>query len=325
MAEGDSEFHIPVLGLETAEWLLWNPLGTYVDGTVGGGGHAEHLLDRLEEVGKLVGIDRDPDAVAEATSRLRKFGPRVILLQGSFRRMSQMLAEVEISKVDGILMDLGVSSHQIDRAERGFSYRHDGPLDMRMGPDSARSAREVVNGYSQADLTRVLKEFGEDRAAGRIARAICRSREQGPIERTSELADLVARAIGSSRTTKSLARVYQAIRIEVNDELACLEEALPAAVDLLKPSGRVAILTYHSLEDRVVKRSFRQSERGCICPPDLPVCGCGRLPKLKVLTPRGVRATDEEVARNPRSRSATLRVGERLAEMEKDRAAGKHL
>ena len=314
MAEGVPTFHIPVLGPETAEWLVWDPKGTYVDGTVGGGGHAEHLLSRLEQGGRLVGIDRDPKAIAEAARRLQRFGTRVDLLQGSFRRMPQLLAEDGILKVDGILLDLGVSSHQIDVAERGFSYQHDGPLDMRMGPDAARSAQEVVNTYSQADLTRILRGFGEDRAAGRIARAICRARAQGPIERTSELADLVAKVAVGFRPTKSLARVFQAIRIEVNDELACLDEALSAVIGLLKPFGRVAVLSYHSLEDRAVKGSFRQAARGCICPPDLPACGCGRLPELKVLTPRGIRAADDEVARNPRSRSATLRVGERLAE-----------
>ena len=183
-----------------------------------------------------------------------------------------------------------------------------------MGPDALRSAREVVNTYSQAELARVLKDFGEDRAAGRIARGICRAREQSPIETTLELADLVTQVVGGFRPTKSLARVFQAIRIEVNDELACLEEALSAAIDLLEPAGRVAVLSYHSLEDRAVKGRFREAARGCVCPPDLPACGCGRLPKLKVLTPRGVRAGDDEVARNPRSRSATLRVGERLTE-----------
>lgn len=306
------EYHTPVLGRETAEWVVADPQGTYVDGTLGGGGHAEALLARMGPAGRLIGIDRDPEAIREASERLRRFGSRVTAVQAPFWELPGVLAELGVARIAGVVFDLGVSSRQIDEALRGFSYLQDGPLDMRMGPDAPRSAREVVNAYSRAELTRIFREYGEERAAARIARAICRRRAQAPFERTLELAETVSGAVRGPQAQKSLARIFQAVRIEVNGELDRLREALDGAIAALAPGGRIAVLTYHSLEDRIVKQAFRDAARGCTCPPDLPVCGCGRVQMLRVLTPKSIRAGAEEVARNPRARSATLRVGERL-------------
>ena len=306
------EFHTPVLGPEVSIWLMTDPAGVYVDATVGGGGHAEGLLEGLGEAGRLIGIDRDPEAVREASRRLHRFGERAAVIGAPFWELERILANRGVRGVAGLLFDLGVSSHQIDDPERGFSYRHDGPLDMRMGPDATRPAREIVNTYSQEALTRVFRTYGQERASARIARTICRIREQKPITRTLDLADLVARQVRSPHLQKSLARIFQALRIEVNGELEHLETALEGAVEALRAGGRIGVLSYHSLEDRAVKRVFRDGARGCICPPDLPICGCGRVVTLKVLTPRGIRAGEAERARNPRSRSATLRVAEKV-------------
>jgi len=312
-----SEFHTPVLGPDVSKWLVTDPEGVYVDATVGGGGHAEYLLEQTGERGRLVGMDRDPDAICESTRRLARFGERVTLVRAPFWEMSRVLDEMGLFGVAGIVFDLGVSSHQIDDADRGFSYQQDGPLDMRMGPDAPRCAQDVVNGYSQHALTRIFRVYGEERAAVRIARAICRRRERRPVRRTLDLAELVAQEARGAHTRKTLARIFQAIRIEVNGELDRLSEAINGAVDALRPGGRVGVLSYHSLEDRTVKQVFRDAARGCICPPDLPVCGCGRSATLKVLTPKGIRSGQAEQVRNPRCRSATLRVAVRLSERTK--------
>ncbi len=312
MGQEAPAFHIPVLRPETTAWVVCDPQGTYVDGTVGGGGHAECLLERMGEAGRLIGIDRDPDAVREASRRLRRFGGRAEVVQAPFWELSRVLADLGVSWVGGVLFDLGVSSHQINRAERGFSYRQDGPLDMRMGPDALRSAQEVINTYPQEALTRIFRVYGEERAAARIARAICRYRERERLTRTLELADLIADVVRGPHLKKTLARIFQAIRIEVNEELAHLQGVFKGAIEVLQPGGRIAVLSYHSLEDRTVKQVFRAEARGCICPPDLPVCGCGRVGTVAVLTSRGIRAGEAERERNPRARSATLRVAERL-------------
>ena len=309
-----SEFHTPVLGPDVSKWLVTDPEGVYVDATVGGGGHAEYLLEQTGERGRLVGLDRDPDAICESARRLARFGERVTLVRAPFWEMPRVLDEMGVFGVAGIIFDLGVSSHQIDDADRGFSYRQDGPLDMRMGADAPQCAQDVVNGYSQQALTRVFRVYGEERAAARIARAICRRRERRPVMRTLELAELVAQEARGPHTQKTLARIFQAIRIEVNGELDRLSEAIDGAVDALRPGGRVGVLSYHSLEDRTVKQVFRDAARGCICPRDLPVCGCGHSATLKVLTPKGIRPRQVEQARNPRCRSATLRVAARLSE-----------
>jgi 16S rRNA (cytosine1402-N4)-methyltransferase len=309
-----AEYHIPVLATETVDRLAWDPNGIYLDATTGGGGHAERLLDRLSEAGRLIGIDRDPEAISEATARLARFGSRYEPVEAPFWELKGILRSRGVAAVCGVLFDLGVSSHQIDTAQRGFSFQEDGPLDMRMGPDATRTAEDVVNGYDRDALVRIFRTYGEERASRRIAEAICRRRAEAPIRRTRELSRIVREAAGGSHPQKALARIYQAIRIEVNDELGRLEEALTSAIDVLSAGGRLAVLSYHSLEDRAVKQTFAEAARGCICPPDMPVCGCGRKPALKVLTRRGVKAGPEEVARNPRARSATLRVAERTQE-----------
>ncbi len=314
MAQEPRAYHTPVLGPETADWVVTRPRGTYVDATVGGGGHAELLLDRMNVEGRLIGVDRDPQAIRAASDRLSPFETRVECVQGVFWDLRDIITRAGVDRMAGIVFDLGPSSHQIDVSERGFSYQKDGPLDMRMGPDAQRSAAEVVNSYSQAALTQIFKTFGEERAAARIARSICRHRQQSALERTSELAELVAEQTRGRRVQKSLARVFQAVRIEVNQEVDRLDASLTDAIALLEPEGRIGVLSYHSVEDRIVKASFRKAVRGCVCPPDLPICACGHKKKLKILTARGIRAGADERAENPRSRSATLRVGERLAD-----------
>jgi len=318
----EATYHIPVLGAETAEWLAKGPDGTYVDATVGGGGHAEQLLERLGESGRLIGIDRDPEAIGAATARLARFGSRFEPVQAPFWDLADILRSRDLDQVAGVLFDLGVSSHQIDAAQRGFSFQEDGPLDMRMGPDAARSAEEVVNGYDRQELLRIFRAYGEERASPRIATAICRHRAEQPIRRTLELARIVRGAAGGSHPHKALARIFQAIRIEVNGELGRLQEALTSAIDLLAAGGRLAVLSYHSLEDRTVKQVFREAALGCICPPDLPVCGCGLKPRLKILTSKGRKAEEAELRQNPRARSATLRVAERIVEEAASAASG---
>lgn len=309
---GAADFHTPVMGPETALNVVNDPNGVYVDGTVGGGSHAEHMLERMGRRGRLIGIDRDPVAVQAAALRLRRFSDRLDIIEASFRELPGILEKLEINRISGALFDLGVSSHQIDEPSRGFSYLRNGPLDMRMGPDAFRSAKDIVNAYSQEELTRIFREFGEERGAGRIARAICRRRIREPLNDTSELATLISETAPGSQTTKTLARIFQAIRIEVNGELDQLHETLEYTIGKLARDGRVGVLSYHSLENRTVKEVFRSAALGCVCPPNLPVCGCGRVPQVRVLTPGGIRPEPEERQRNPRSRSATLRVAERL-------------
>ena len=309
---GATEFHTPVMGQETALSVVNDPNGVYIDGTVGGGGHAEQVLERMGPRGRLIGIDRDPEAVQAAALRLRRFSGRLDIIEASFRELPGVLEKMEVNRISGALFGLGVSSHQIDEPARGFSYLRNGPLDMRMGPDALRSAKDVVNAYSQEELTRVFREFGEERGAGRIARAICRRRVREPLKDTSELAALISETTPGSQTTKTLARIFQSIRIEVNEELNQLHETLEYTIGKLTSAGRVGVLSYHSLEDRTVKEVFRSAALGCVCPSNLPVCGCGRVPQVRVLTPGGMRPGPEERQRNPRSRSATLRVAERL-------------
>ncbi|MCZ6635133.1 MAG: 16S rRNA (cytosine(1402)-N(4))-methyltransferase RsmH [bacterium] len=304
------DFHTPVLGPDVSRWLITDPSGVYVDATVGGGGHAEIMLEELGDAGRWIGIDRDPEAVEAASRRLKRFGGRARVVQGCFWDLKAILATQGVSGVSGVLFDLGVSSHQIDASERGFSFSQDGPLDMRMGPDAARSAQDVVNSESLEHLIRIFRTYGEERASVRIARAICRAREEKPLRRTLELANLVARQVRGRMVQKTLARIFQAIRIEVNGELEPLQDALQGAVEVLKPGGRIGVLSYHSLEDRVVKQVFRDASQECIGPTDFPICACERVAMARVLT--RVRAGASEVNENPRARSATLRVAERL-------------
>ncbi len=306
------EFHSPVLVSEILQSLITGRDGLYLDATVGGGGHAAAILSGLSERGRLIGLDRDPAAIRVAAESLRRYGDRVTLRQGVFWQLGALLRDLNIREIDGILFDLGVSSHQIDDPDRGFSYRHDGPLDMRMG-EGDRSAWHLVNTAPYQDLLRIFRDYGEERRAAPIARAICARREQGPILRTGELAALIRSIIPPDLPQKTLSRIFQAIRIEVNAEIEHLPEALRQAVEALRVGGRVGVMSYHSIEDRTVKTAFAEWVRGCICPPGFPVCRCGRRSTLKfILGRRGVKPGSEEIAQNPRARSAVLRVAEKI-------------
>ena len=307
-----STFHSPVLVSEVLNGLITDRDGIYLDATVGGGGHAKAILSGLSERGRLIGLDRDPAAIRVAAESLRGYGDRAILRQEVFWRLGALLRDLNVPKIDGALFDLGVSSHQIDDPDRGFSYRRDGPLDMRMG-EAGRSAQDIVNAAPYEDLLRIFRDYGEERRAAPIARAICAGREQGPILRTGELAALIRSVIPPDQPQKTLSRIFQAIRIEVNAEIEHLREALRQAIEALRVGGRIGVISYHSIEDRTVKTAFSEGVQGCICPPDFPICRCGRRATLKfVLGKRGKRPGPEEIALNPRARSATLRVVEKI-------------
>ena len=307
--------HIPVLAAEVRELLAIRPGDTVVDATFGAGGHAGLLAADLRGKGRLVAVDRDPAARAYFERFRRRTGVQARFLRGEFATVLGQLAANGIM-VDAILLDLGVSSMQIDQSERGFSYAVDAPLDMRMDPTAEVSAASLVSDLREQELETVFRRYGEERFARSIARAIVRRRSREPFERTGQLVDVIRAAIpaparfGEGHPAK---RVFQALRIAVNDELGQLEQALPAAVDMLRPQGRIAVISFHSLEDRIVKRFFRAESRGCVCPPDFPVCACGREPVLRVVTPRAVRPSPAEIAANPRAASARLRVAERTA------------
>lgn len=307
-AEGkEPSYHLPVLASEVME--VFEPLvsGVVVDATFGGGGHARRMLDEMKGI-RIVGIDRDPDALTNVPARASE---RLSVLTGNFAEMPRLLAEAGVEAPVGFLFDLGVSSHQFDRGERGFSYRHDGPLDMRMGPDADLDADEVVNHWDADRLADAIRRFGEDRLAGRIARAIVAAR---PIASTRHLAEVISEATPAAvrRRGHPARRTFQAIRIAVNDELAALRSGLDAALGLLAPGGRCAVISYHSLEDRIVKRRFADGARGCVCPPDLPVCACDNAAELRLLTRRPIEPTAAEIEANPRARSARMRAVEKL-------------
>ncbi len=306
--------HVPVLADEVVAALDPRPGETVVDATFGAGGHAALLASRLRGDGKLIAIDRDP-TVAPYFERFRRAtGVRARLLHGEFSSTLEQLA-ANGSEADVVLLDLGVSSMQLDRPERGFSYAADAPLDMRMDPSATYSARELVNESGERELTDIFKRYGEERFAKQIARAIVRRRRQSPFERTGELVDVIKASIpaparfGEGHPAK---RVFQALRIEVNDELGAVERALPAALEMLRPGGRLGVISFHSLEDRIVKRFLRSAEHGCTCPPDFPVCVCGSQPSMRATPRRAVRPSSAEVARNPRAQSARLRVGTKV-------------
>ena len=309
----NSTDHVPVLAAEVRELLAVQPGETVVDATFGAGGHASLLAADLRGSGKFIAIDRDPNVQAYFDRFKRAAGVPARLHRGEASDVLGQLAGNGIG-ADAILLDLGVSSMQLDRPERGFSYAVDAPLDMRMNPRDELSARELVNESSERDLTQIFKRYGEERYARQIARAIGRERRRRPIERTGELVEIIRAAIpaparfGDGHPAK---RVFQALRIAVNDELGELEHALPAAFEMLRPGGRLAVISFHSLEDRLVKRFMREHERGCICPPDFPVCVCGHEPELRALNRRPIRANSRETAANPRSASARLRVAVR--------------
>lgn len=310
--------HISVLLSETIDSLNIKPEGTYVDGTLGGAGHSSEICRHLNGNGRLIGFDQDEDAIAAASARLEGFNDRVTVIRSNFCNMAEELQKRGIHKADGILLDLGVSSHQLDEAERGFSYRFDAPLDMRMDRSGGRTAADVINTYDEERLFHVIKEYGEERFAGRIARSICRQRENKPIETTGELAEIIKDSIPAKARMNGghpAKRTFQAIRIEVNAELDVLENSIDSMIDILADRGRLCIITFHSLEDRIVKNAFRRNENPCTCPPDFPICVCGKKSKGAVITRKPIIPTEEEIRMNLRSHSAKLRVFERRIDM----------
>lgn len=305
--------HESVLVSEVINGLDIKEDGVYVDGTLGGGGHSFKIVQKLKG-GHLIGIDQDIEAIEAAQKRLKVFGDRVELVNDNYVNIAGILAERNIEKVDGILLDIGVSSYQIDNPERGFSYRNDAELDMRMSKDNPLTAREIVNTYSRDELTRIIRDFGEDKFARAIAGRIVSEREKAEIVSTRQLAEIVEDAVPKSVSKGNIGvakKTFQALRIEVNSELTVLENSLDTMIDLLKPQGRLAVITFHSLEDRIVKNAFKRAEDPCTCPPDFPVCVCGNKSKGKIITKKPVIPTQEEQERNKRSTSAKLRIFEK--------------
>jgi 16S rRNA (cytosine1402-N4)-methyltransferase len=305
------EYHTPVLSGEVFHFLYTSPDGIYVDGTLGGGGHAENILMNSSSHAALIGFDLDPEAVAFSLRRLERFSGRVRVVHDSYANLNGRLRELRVDRISGLLLDLGVSSWQIDQNARGFSFQNDGPLDMRMDPGRPLTAREVVNGYDEKRLAAVIWNYGEERASRRIARAVAAARVRGPIETTGSLASVIGSAVGGRMLTKTLARVFQALRIEVNDELGNLRKCLADALDVLQEGGRIVVISYHSLEDRIVKQFFRAASARVEVPATKLLPVRPRKPLLNVLTPRPVVASEEEVRANPRARSAKLRAAER--------------
>ena len=307
--------HKSVLLYETVDELNIKPDGIYVDGTLGGGGHSYEIAGRLSEGGRLIGIDQDEDAIKAASKRLEPYMDRVTIVRNNYCNMDKVLDELGIDKVDGIMLDLGVSSYQLDAADRGFTYNVDTALDMRMDQRQEITAKDIVNEYSEFDLYRIIRDYGEDRFANNIAKHIVAARQEKPIETTFELNDIIKAAIPMKvRATGGhpSKRTYQAIRIELNKELEVLENSIDMMIDRLKPEGRLCIITFHSLEDRIVKTRFRNNENPCTCPPSFPACVCGKVPKGRVITRKPVVPTDEEINENSRSKSSKLRVFERV-------------
>jgi 16S rRNA (cytosine1402-N4)-methyltransferase len=309
-SEGEAAGHVPVLYNEVMAWLEPAAGRSYIDATVGLGGHAEGILEQSSPDGRLLALDADPEALRRAQERLARFGQRVVFVQGRHQDLGRMARQHGFDRVDGILLDLGVSSLQLDDPARGFSFQAEGPLDMRMGPEVERTAEEIVNSWPEQELARIFFEYGEERQSRRVARAICARR---PLRNTRELAELVAGVVGYSGRIHPATRTFQALRIAVNDELASIEAVLPQAVELLAPGGRLAVIAFHSLEDRIVKQFILRESQDCVCPPRMPRCVCEHVASLRRLTKKPVRPTEEETDSNPRSRSARLRVAERLA------------
>ena len=307
-------YHISVLLQECIDGINIRPDGIYVDGTLGGAGHSGQIVRHLD-TGLLIGIDRDPVALKAAGERLAPFAQNVKLVHANFCQMADVLEDLGIAGVDGILLDLGVSSPQLDDSSRGFSYMADAPLDMRMNGEDSLSAYDVVNTWPYEELKRILYDYGEERYAPQIASAICRRRENAPIQTTLELVDVIKGAMPPAALREKqhpAKRSFQAIRIAVNDELGSVERAMEEAIPLLNPGGRLAVITFHSLEDRIVKNAMVEASKGCTCPPNFPVCVCGKKPKVKLITKKPIVASNEELEVNPRSRSAKLRICEKL-------------
>ncbi|HVB97398.1 MAG TPA: 16S rRNA (cytosine(1402)-N(4))-methyltransferase RsmH [Chloroflexota bacterium] len=308
--------HVPVLLEETLDLLQPRSGGCYVDGTLGGGGHAEAILERSSPGGRLLGFDLDPEALERVRERLQPFGDRFVEVHASFAELERWVRWFGFTPTDGIVLDLGLSSDQLADLRRGFTFQAAAPLDMRFNPvQSTQNARDLVNRLDLGELSELLYRYGEEPRAKAIARAIVQQRQRRPIETTDELAALIERAVGHRRgKTHPATRTFQALRIAVNEELAALESALPQAIEVLGPGGRLVVISFHSLEDRIVKRFFVDQAATCVCPPGLPICVCGRQPRVKILTKHAVRASAEEIARNSRSRSAVLRAVEKLSE-----------
>ncbi|HEY3365805.1 MAG TPA: 16S rRNA (cytosine(1402)-N(4))-methyltransferase RsmH [Symbiobacteriaceae bacterium] len=307
--------HLPVLLQETLAALDLKPGGTYVDCTLGGAGHSLEIVRRLGPVGRLVGLDQDENALAAAGEKLGPFAGQVTLVKTNFEHIDAVMERLGVGPVDGILMDIGVSSHQLDEAERGFSFHQDAPLDMRMDRDNPVSAATVVNEWAEGELNRILWEYGEEKWARRIAQFIVQARAEQPLTSTGELVDVIKAAIPAAARREGghpARRTFQAIRIAVNDELGVLGRGLENGLKVLKPGGRLAVITFHSLEDRIVKQMFNAWVNPCICPPDFPVCACGRKPKAAHVSRKPITATEAELEANPRSRSAKLRVVEKI-------------
>lgn len=306
--------HTSVLLEETIENLRVKPDGIYIDGTLGGGGHSYATASKLSEKGRLIGIDQDEEAVAAAGKRLEVFGDRVTIIRDNYCNARNVLRNIGIEKVDGIVLDLGVSSYQLDNAERGFSYQNDAALDMRMDTRQALTARDIVNAYPEMELYRIIRDYGEEQFSKNIAKHIVKARTDKPIETTGELNDIIKAAIpakmrqGGGHPSK---RTFQALRIACNRELEVLKDSLDDFIDMLLPGGRICIITFHSLEDRIVKSAFKTNENPCICPPEFPVCTCGRVSKGKVISRKPILPSEEEIEKNKRAKSAKLRVFER--------------
>lgn len=306
--------HKSVLLEDTVNGLNIKPDGIYVDGTLGGGGHAWEVCSRLNDKGSFIGIDQDAAAIEAASARLRDFGERVTIVRSNYCDMKSQLQQLGIDKVDGIVLDLGVSSYQLDTAERGFSYRVDVPLDMRMDRRQSMTARDIVNDYSEMDLFRIIRDYGEDKFAKNIAKHIVLERAKGPIETTGQLTEIIRQSIPmkfQKNAGHPAKRTFQAIRIELNRELEVLRDSLDTMIDLLNPGGRICIITFHSLEDRIVKSIFKRNENPCTCPSHFPVCVCGNVSKGKVITRKPILPSEEELEYNSRSKSAKLRIFER--------------
>jgi len=306
-----SPFHKPVMPEQVVDFMITDLGGVYVDCTFGGGGHAELIVSQLNKEAIYVGIDQDEEALRYAKARLSQYG-QVVYKQGNFRDLQKILEDCSIRKVHGILLDLGVSSYQIDRPMRGFTYMADSNLDMRMDQNSALTAEDVINEYSENDLVTLFKDYGEERKSKLIVRRLATERKNKRIKTTTQLRKIIESVVNPKFKIKSFARIFQALRIEVNQELKCLEMVLPQAIEALKTGGRILVISYHSLEDRIVKQFYKQLENPCTCPVELPECVCGKKPSLKILTRKAIRATEDEIKENSRSRSALLRVGEKL-------------
>ena len=304
-------FHEPVLMKDVVDLLISDPNGTYLDGTLGGGGHGRAILQNLDQ-GRLIGLDLDNEAILFARDYLRQYKTKLTALLGNFKDLSKIVKKLRIDHIHGLLLDLGVSSYQIDTADRGFSFDAVGRLDMRMNSAQKRTACEIVDSCSEEELSALFKDYGEERRAGAVARAIAKERHECSIKTTAQLKAVISAVLPYKNRAKSLARIFQALRIAVNDELRNLSEGLNSALDHLTSGGRIVVVSYHSLEDRMVKDFFKRESQRCVCPPELPVCICGKKGRLRILTKRPIRPSDEEIQRNPRSRSAKLRAAETI-------------